>query len=380
MGNIICNAITKSSSTPTPQQPQNKKFSFGDDEIASSSKKEILKTNNKYKSKQKIIINPNNNQQYKISRLVGRGYYCKVYKCDCGNETYSIKSILNLKNKSKNKGNSQSQSQNQSQGSKDLIIQSGYNKAVFHMKQDRDIISQLASQFIIKVIDSFSIETKPYIVYPYYNIDLFTILKQIKVIPEPIIQVILLQVYIGLSYMHQSNIIYRDLKPENIMIDTPNGMVKIIDFGLSVKGDNESVLHKELCGTNEYVSPEAIKGIGYNTDFDWWGFGILAYELANGTPPFNGKTQMEIFNAILTQELAFRDETSNELIDLISYLLKKDKDERISVENIPYHPFFRSIDYNAMLTLEYNDILRNYVKKYKDYTNIVIDEPTNNMS
>lgn len=374
MGIKICNAINKGSSTSVPQQ--NKKFSFGDDQIPSSNlqKKDNLKSNGKYKTKQKIIINPINQKEYKINRLIGRGYYCKVYKCEQGNMSYSIKSILNHKGINNNNTNN---ANNNSKVNED-IIRSAYSKAVSHMKRDKEIISQLSSQFIIKIIDSFSIDSKPYIVYPYYNIDLFTILKQVKIIPEPIVKVILLQVYIGLSIMHQSNIIYRDLKPENIMIDTTNGMLKIIDFGLSVKGQSEEVLHKEICGTNEYISPEAITGMGYNTDFDWWGLGVLAYELTNGTPPFKGKTQMDIFNAILSQEPAFRDETSNELIDLISYLLKKDKEERISTENIPYHPFFRSVDYNGMLTMTYNNTLRNYVMKYKDYTSVVIDQPNHN--
>ena len=91
----------------------------------------------------------------------------------------------------------------------------------------------------------------------------------------------MIQVYHALNFLHSKNIIYRDLKPENIMI-SDDGFIRLIDFGLSkqLKDGDETV--GDICGTNEYIPPEVIQKINYSYNFDWWGFGILLYELLIG--------------------------------------------------------------------------------------------------
>ena len=84
--------------------------------------------------------------------------------------------------------------------------------------------------------------------------------------------------------LHKSKVLYRDLKPENVMINS-QGNVKLIDFGFS------KILEKgrtfTTIGSPEYLAPEVLMGKGYKLEVDWWGLGILLYELYCGQPPFH---------------------------------------------------------------------------------------------
>ena len=191
------------------------------------------------------------------------------------------------------------------------------------------------------------------------------------------------QIYCAISYLHSKKILYRDLKPENIIIDVDTGFVKLIDFGLAAYIENESIELNEICGTNEYIPPEVIGGIGYNYDFDYWTFGILTYELIYGHPPFKGNNQKEVFNNILSHQITFDDsenkKISDEVKDLLKYMLKKDREERMEWVNIPYHPFFKGVvfDYkNSKVSNNYQSskIIQTFVKKYRDYSAFVVDK------
>ena len=60
------------------------------------------------------------------------------------------------------------------------------------------------------------------------------------------------------------------------------GYIKLTDFGLA----KQATLTNTFCGTPEYISPEMLNGSGHDKTTDWWGFGILLYELLAGIPPF----------------------------------------------------------------------------------------------
>lgn len=113
------------------------------------------------------------------------------------------------------------------------------------------------------------------------NGDLFNYLNQVKFFEEETVKFIMMQIYDVLIFLHSKNIIYRDLKPENIMI-SDEGFIKLIDFGLAKQLKNAEEKVGEICGTNEYIPPEVVNREKYNFNFDWWGFGILLFELLVG--------------------------------------------------------------------------------------------------
>lgn len=122
-------------------------------------------------------------------------------------------------------------------------------------------------------------------------------------IGEDATQVITKQILQGISYVHSQGISHRDLKPDNILIaqDDPI-LVKITDFGLAKISDNFSAM-KTFCGTLAYVAPEIITGKEksdpkYLNLVDIWSLGCLVYVLLTSHLPFNGKTQLTMFQKI----------------------------------------------------------------------------------
>ena len=92
----------------------------------------------------------------------------------------------------------------------------------------------------------------------------------------------------GLQYLHSNNIVHRDIKSDNILTDR-NGEVKLADFGYSAQLTKERAARSSKVGTLCWMAPELIRGERrYDTKIDIWSFGIFAYELAEGDPPYMG--------------------------------------------------------------------------------------------
>lgn len=90
----------------------------------------------------------------------------------------------------------------------------------------------------------------------------------------------------AICHLHTKDIVFRDLKPENIMVDA-EGFPKLIDLGFAKKLHHLRTF--TICGTPEYLAPEMLdkaNKTGYGKAVDYWGIGILIYELLAGYPPF----------------------------------------------------------------------------------------------
>lgn len=104
------------------------------------------------------------------------------------------------------------------------------------------------------------------------------------------------KIFSVINHMHSKGIVHRDLKLENILFldKHPNSEIKLIDFGLSKKCENEAAELNTMVGTPLYVSPDVLKG-KYDKTCDDWSAGVILYILLVGFPPFYGKTRVEIF-------------------------------------------------------------------------------------
>ncbi|GAQ91107.1 Serine/Threonine protein kinase [Klebsormidium nitens] len=109
------------------------------------------------------------------------------------------------------------------------------------------------------------------------------------------------QILTAVAYMHEKKVIHRNIKPENfIFANEKDNIIKAIDFGLSYRcEENETI--KEVVGSPFFVAPEVLKQ-AYNLKADEWSVGILTYILLIGTRPFFGRTDSEIFKAVLRDE------------------------------------------------------------------------------
>uniref|UniRef100_A0A1D5RH80 non-specific serine/threonine protein kinase n=8 Tax=Catarrhini TaxID=9526 RepID=A0A1D5RH80_MACMU len=128
----------------------------------------------------------------------------------------------------------------------------------------------------------------------------------------------------ALEYLHSRDVVYRDIKLENLMLDK-DGHIKITDFGLCKEGISDGATMKTFCGTPEYLAPE---DNDYGRAVDWWGLGVVMYEMMCGRLPFYNQDHERLFELILMEEIRFPRTLSPEAKSLLAGLLKKDPKQR----------------------------------------------------
>ncbi|XP_012157853.1 serine/threonine-protein kinase N isoform X8 [Ceratitis capitata] len=160
-------------------------------------------------------------------------------------------------------------------------------------------------------------------------------------------------VVLGLQYLHENKIIYRDLKLDNLLLDT-DGYVKIADFGLCKEGMGFGDRTGTFCGTPEFLAPEVLTETSYTRAVDWWGLGVLIFEMLVGESPFPGDDEEEVFDSIVNDEVRYPRFLSLEAIAIMRRLLRKNPERRLGsserdAEDVKKQAFFRSISWDDLL-------------------------------
>ncbi|POI25824.1 hypothetical protein CIB84_010426 [Bambusicola thoracicus] len=172
------------------------------------------------------------------------------------------------------------------------------------------------------------------------------------VFPERTAQFYTACVILGLQFLHEKKIVYRDLKLDNLLLDA-EGFVKIADFGLCKEGIGFGDRTNTFCGTPEFLAPEVLTDISYTRAVDWWGLGVLIYEMLVGESPFPGDDEEEVFDSIVNDEVQYPRFLSSEALSIIRKLLRKCPERRLGAgekdaEEIKIQPFFKEMDWDAL--------------------------------
>ncbi|NXY77610.1 PKN2 kinase, partial [Glareola pratincola] len=172
------------------------------------------------------------------------------------------------------------------------------------------------------------------------------------VFPEHMARFYAACVVLGLQFLHEKKIVYRDLKLDNLLLDA-EGFVKIADFGLCKEGIGFGDRTNTFCGTPEFLAPEVLTDISYTRAVDWWGLGVLIYEMLVGESPFPGDDEEEVFDSIVNDEVRYPRFLSLEALSIIRKLLRKCPERRLGAgekdaEEIKIQAFFKEIDWDAL--------------------------------
>nr|XP_032836638.1 serine/threonine-protein kinase N2-like isoform X2 [Petromyzon marinus] len=161
-------------------------------------------------------------------------------------------------------------------------------------------------------------------------------------------------VVLGLQFLHENKIVYRDLKLDNLLLDT-EGYLKIADFGLCKEGMGFGDRTGTFCGTPEFLAPEVLTETAYTRSVDWWGLGVLIYEMLVGESPFPGDDEEEVFDSIVNDEVRYPRFLSTESIAIMRRLLRKSPERRLGssdrdADEVKRQAFFRTMDWSALLS------------------------------
>ena len=152
-----------------------------------------------------------------------------------------------------------------------------------------------------------------------------------KILPERALSIVA-DVLSALDYSHRQGIIHRDIKPANVML-TPNGQVKVMDFGIArAIADASMTQTAAVIGTAQYLSPEQARGETVDARSDIYSTGCLLYELLTGRPPFIGESPVSVAYQHVREEARppsqFNPDVGSNVDNIVARALAKRTDDR----------------------------------------------------
>jgi tRNA A-37 threonylcarbamoyl transferase component Bud32 len=233
-----------------------------------------------------------------------------------------------------------------------------------NVKREIQLLQDLDHPNVIKLYKTIDTLTQVHLIQEYIGTgSLHTHLKskENKKIAEDECREIFAQVVAGISHLHSKNIVHRDIKLENLLLG-PGNIVKIIDFGFSIKIAKDKLL-AVFCGTPSYMAPELATRRDYQGQpADTWALGVLLYAMLTGTFPFRGANDQDLFKRIARGYYEIPSYLSPEVQSLIRKMLRLNPLERPTAEEILMDPWV-SGQQNSYRNLK--DFLSNKIEEYR---------------
>ncbi|KAJ6516127.1 putative serine/threonine protein kinase [Mycena sanguinolenta] len=270
-------------------------------------------------------------RDFEFLKLIGRGTFGKVFQV----RKKDTKRIYAMKVLSK----------------KEIVAK----KEVAHTIGERKILQRsLESPFLVGLKFSFQTDADLYLVTDFKcGGELFWHLQRETRFSEERARFYIAELILALEHLHKYDIVYRDLKPENILLDA-TGHVALCDFGLSKADLRSDQLTTTFCGTTEYLAPEMLLDeLGYSKIVDFWSLGVLLFEMCCGWSPFYAEDTQQMYKNICFGKIRFPKGAINEDgKQFVKGLLNRNPKHRLGAvrdaEELKEHPFFSSIDWDAL--------------------------------
>ncbi|TKR63618.1 hypothetical protein L596_027427 [Steinernema carpocapsae] len=205
------------------------------------------------------------------------------------------------------------------------------------------VLKTLSHRHIVQFVDLSWDAHHIYIIMEYCSGgDLASLIRQNKVLSEPVARRFFQQLASAIQYMWERNVVHLDLKPQNLLItNRADPSIKVADFGLCL-----TLLEDEcanlLCGSLLYMAPEVFNRKTYGAKADLWSAGIILYECVFGRAPFSGGEVDDIkrnLRALDPIQIPTYPIVSDTCSDILKRLLIRDPHQRIGFEEFFVHKF-----------------------------------------
>ena len=294
----------------------------------------------------------NPNEKYLLGNKIGKGTFGTVYEAK--NLIFGSKVAMKIIPKNERMNN-------------ELI------------RNEINILKKLMHPNINRIYEFYESNQSFYLINEFCSCgELFNYINR-STLNEQQLAIIFYQVFSGLNYLHENNILHRDLKPENILISKIEKdlndneeyfWIQIIDFGTAKIFENDKN-ENSIVGSPYYIAPEVLNK-DYNEKCDTWSVGVMLYMFLVGRPPFNGSNTSEIINSIKTKNYDENNpkllERSPEVRDLIKNLLERDINKRFSAKEALNHIWFNKFNGRKLFeNFEEKDI-QTYIDNLLNYS------------
>ncbi|PSN65618.1 serine/threonine protein kinase chk2 [Corynespora cassiicola Philippines] len=274
-------------------------------------------------------------EQYTIQEQLGKGHFASVYLCVEKNTgiRFAVKKF------EKRAG-------------------PGEKSKVDGLQQEIAVLMGVSHPALLCLKDTFDEDDGVYLVLELASEgELFNWIVMKQKLTEVEARKIFIQLFQGVKYLHERNIVHRDIKPENILLTDKELHVKLADFGLA-KIIGEESFTTTLCGTPSYVAPEILESSNhrrYTRAVDVWSLGVVLYICLCGFPPFSDELYSPENPYTLSQQIKmgrfdypspYWDSVGDPALDLIDRMLTVDVEQRITIDQCLEHPWTTQTEIN----------------------------------
>jgi len=222
-------------------------------------------------------------------------------------------------------------------------------KMMEKFRTEMQIHAKMQHPNIVEFYRAFSIDAHTYVVLEMCdNGSLTDMVKARSCLSLPEVRRFMIQICGGVKYMHKRNVIHRDLKMGNVFLDA-NMNIKIGDFGLAAVLADDQDRRTTLCGTPNYIAPEILSksgARGHDSKVDVWAIGIICYAMLMGTPPFQSRTQQEIYSKLRNLDYEWKVDSKNHIPqdakDFVAACLNLVATDRPEMDDLVEYDFFKT--------------------------------------
>ena len=271
-------------------------------------------------------------EDFEMGKLLGRGAFGKVRLAvhKASGDKFAMKTL-----------------------NKSMLVQA---KQVTGALTEKEVLRQSGHPCIVRLYHAFQDATSLHMLLDYCpGGDLYDRIEEEGTVSLERARLYAAEITLGLGHLHDTlDIIYRDIKPENVLLDAM-GHALLTDFGLVVKSGSR----KAFCGSTEYIAPEVVrlrterKG-EHDKAVDWWGLGVMLYEMLCGGTPFADESHDVILDRISSAEITTPDSMDPAASALVLRLLDRDPSRRLGAgatgtKDVKAHPFWQPISFDDVL-------------------------------